>query len=238
MLKKKIFKYSLFALILLNLFFLSALLSFHITLKGEMVSLPDLKGMSMEEAEKELTERKLFIVQGGIQLHDRYERGLIISQDPPADSRIKIFKEVKVILSAGKEKVTVPRIIGSNIQQINQTLHDSGLRKGKISHIHTPKYAAGKIVAQFPLETEDVGINTRISMLVSQGEREKKYLMPDLLGKKIDSVLIQLRELDFRVEHVRHSYYPGLESGIIIKQFPPQGYRIQKRNLITLEVSK
>jgi beta-lactam-binding protein with PASTA domain len=215
MLKKKIFKSALFALILLNLFFLSALLSFHITLKSEMVSIPDLKGKSLEEAENELTKRKLFIVQGGIQLHDQYEQGLIVSQDPPPNSRIKIFKEVKVTLSAGKEKVTVPRIIGRNIQQINQTLHDSGLRKGKISHIHTPKYAAGK-----------------------QGEREKKYLMPDLLGKQIDSVLKQLRELDFRVEHVRHSYYPGLESGIIIKQFPPQGYRIQKRNLITLEVSK
>jgi serine/threonine-protein kinase len=238
MLKKKIFKYALFALILLNLFFISALLSFHITLKGEMVSVPDLKGMPMEEAERELTKRKLFIVEAGIQLHDRYEQGLIISQDPPSDSRIKIFKEVKVTLSAGKEKVSVPRIIGNNIQQINQILHDSSLRKGKISHIHTPKYSAGKIVAQFPLENEEVGINTRISMLVSQGEREKKYLMPDLLGKQIDSILRQLRELDFRVEHVRHSYYPGLDSGIIIKQFPLQGYRIQKRNLISLEVSK
>ena len=32
--------------------------------------------------------------------------------------------------------------------------------------------------------------------------------------------------------------YFCLESGVIIKQYPPQGFRIQKRDRITLEVSK
>jgi beta-lactam-binding protein with PASTA domain len=73
---------------------------------------------------------------------------------------------------------------------------------------------------------------------VSQGEREKKFLMPDLIGKRASVVIEKLKELEFNIGHIRYSYYPGLDSGIIINQYPEPGSRIQRRNLITMEVSK
>jgi len=236
--KKYYWDIPLFILIFLNLFFLSAILSYQFTMKGEMTTLPDLEGKTFDQAKEELFQKKLSIAQSGLQVHEKWERGKIISQDPPAGSKIKLNKVVKVILSTGKEKVLVPNLIGKSFQTINQTLQESGLRKGKISHVHTPKYAAGKIMAQFPQQGQEVGRDTYISFLVSQGEIEKKYLMPDLIGKRAETVVAKLKEMDFRVGDIRYVLYPGLESGIIIKQFPTQGFRIQKRNLITLEVSK
>jgi hypothetical protein len=44
--------------------------------------------------------------------------------------------------------------------------------------------------------------------------------------------------MGFRMAVSGASYYPGLESGIIIRQFPPRGYPDQKMTLITVEVSK
>ncbi|MBE0460213.1 MAG: PASTA domain-containing protein [Candidatus Aminicenantes bacterium] len=203
-----------------------------------MTTVPDLEGKIFDQAKEELFQKKLSIVQSGLQVHEKWEQGKIIFQDPPAGSKIKLNKVVKVILSTGKEKVLVPNFIGKSFQTINQTLQESGLKKGKISHVHTPKYAAGKIMAQFPQQEEEVGRDTYISFLISQGEIEKKYLMPDLIGKRAETVIAKLKEMDFRVGDIRYVLYPGLESGIIIKQFPTQGFRIQKRNLITLEVSK
>jgi len=236
--KKYYWDIPLFILIFLNLFFLSAILSYQFTMKGEMTTVPDLEGKTFDQAKEELFQKKLSIAQSGLQVHEKWERGKIIFQDPQAGSKIKLNKVVKVILSTGKEKVLVPNLIGKSFQTINQTLQESGLRKGKISHVHTPKYAAGKIMAQFPQQGEEVGRDTYISFLVSQGEIEKKYLMPDLIGKRAETVVAKLKEMDFRVGDIRYVLYPGLESGIIIKQFPTQGFRIQKRNLITLEVSK
>lgn len=236
--KKKIYDYIFYILLLLVIFFLSANISFQIVLKGEMVSLPELIGKTMEEAEIELAKKKLFIVQKGIQFDSHREQGKIIFQEPSPGSKIKINKIVRVTLSAGSEKVVVPQLIGTNLQSVNSILEEVGLRKGKISQVHTSKYAAGKIMSQHPQANEEIGRNSRVSLLIGQGEREKRYLMPDLIGKRADRVIAKLKEMDFRVEDLRYSYYPGLESGIIIKQFPPQGFRIQKRNLITLEVSK
>lgn len=236
--KKNAVDVILYILALFNLFFLTAFISYRVTLKGEMVTLPDLSGMSVEDARNALTEMKLSLVQSGFELHDRLEQGLIISQDPPAESRIKINKIVKVIVSSGKEKTIVPQVVGRSLQAVSQELKDVGLLKGKISHVHTPRYSAGRIIAQYPPPMAEVAKNSRLSMLVSQGEKEDQYLMPDLIGKFGPRVINKLRELGFRVGDVRRSYYPGLEAGIIIKQFPPQGFRVQKRNLITLEVSK
>jgi len=203
-----------------------------------MVSVPDIIGNTIEGAKEILAEKKLFLKKSGIRLHERLEEGKIIFQNPLPGSRIRMNKVVHVLLSAGKEKVIVPRMIGRSLQSLNPLLEEAGLRKGKISHIHTLKYSAGKIIAHNPLADEEVPRETPVSFLVSQGEKEKKFLMPDLLGLKSDRIVKRLKEMDFRVGEIRQAYYPGLEAGIIIKQLPPQGYKIKKRSLITLEVSK
>lgn len=203
-----------------------------------MTKIPDLTGITLEEAKKIASEKKFSVIQSGSQIDQEWEKGKIIFQDPPPESKIKLFNEVKVIISAGKEKVEVPSVVGRNFQTIGKYLEEFGLRRGKVSHVHTTKYAAGKIIAQSPLPGDEVARESYISFLVSQGASEVKYLMPDLLGKRADRVIKRLRELGFKVGDIREVYYPGLEAGIIIKQFPPQGYRVQKRNLITLEVSK
>jgi len=235
---RKILNISLYVLVFLNLFFLSAIAAYQITFHGEMVSVPDLEGMSFEDGRVELEENKLVIIHSGIRLHDRYDKGIIIFQDPPPGKKIKLRENVNVILSAGKEKVIVPRMRGRSFQLASSPLQKAGLKKGRDSHIYNRRYSAGRIIAQNPLPEETVPKGTRISFLVSEGEKEKKYLMPDLIGKHAGRVIAQLKNMGFRVSDLRESYYPGIESGIIIKQFPKPGYPVQKRNLITLEVSK
>jgi len=234
----KLYKTVLFSLSLIILFFLSANISYQIIFRGEMVSIPDLVGQTKEEAEQALAKKRLFLVQKGEQFHDLWPEGQIILQDPSPGSKIRVYRKVRVVLSLGSEKVIVPKLIGKNYQSVHVDLSESSLRKGKISHAHTARYAAGRIIAQHPQAGEWTGRNSQVSFLVSLGEREKQYLMPDLIGKRAHRVMDQFKEMDFRVEDLRYTYYPGLEAGIIIKQFPPQGFRIQKRNLITMEVSK
>jgi beta-lactam-binding protein with PASTA domain len=238
MVSQKIYKYLIYSILALICLFLSAIISYQITLKGEMVSIPDLSGKTVEDAREILSIKKLALITSGMELHERIEKGRIIHQDPLPGSRIKINKKVKVILSAGREIVVMPRFIGRSLQAVSQQLPEMGLSKGKISHVHTPSYAAGKIIAQSPAPDAEVARGSRISFLVSQGDREKKYLMPDLIGKRATEAIRKLKEMEFVVGHIRYSYYPGLDAGIIINQYPGPGSRIQRRNLITMEVSK
>jgi serine/threonine-protein kinase len=236
---KKIFEYSQLLLLFFIIFFLSAILFSRIIQKGEMVSVPDLMGKTLTEAKGELAKRKLSLFEKGVEFSDRWERGKIILQDPSAGSKIRVSKVVKVVLSGGSEMIEVPKLVGKSLEAAARILIESGLEKGKVSQIHTSQYAAGRIIAQEPSPSpQKVKRSTPINLLVSQGEVEPKYLMPDLIGKKAGPTIAKLKELGFQVADIRYSYYPGLDPGIIIKQFPPNGYGIAKRNLIALEVSR
>jgi serine/threonine-protein kinase len=236
---RKILNIALYGLVFFNLFFITAIIAYQVTIHGEMSTVPDLKGKTFEEGRTELKSKKLIIIHNGSRLHDRYEKGMIISQDPAPGKKIKLHQEVKVILSAEKEKVIVPRLRGRSFQLISSTLNETGLKKGRGSHVYTRRYSAGRIIAQSPVPGEIIPKGTRISFLVSEGDKERKYLMPDLIGRNADKVIAYLKKKGFRVSDLRESFYPGIESGIIINQlFPKPGYPVQKRTLITLEVSK
>ncbi|MCJ7679700.1 MAG: PASTA domain-containing protein, partial [Candidatus Aminicenantes bacterium] len=130
MLKNKIFPIAFYSLLSVNLFFLTAIISYQITIHGEQVSIPDLSGKTMEEARALLTDKKLTVVQSGLQLHDLYEAGKIILQEPEADVRVKLYEEIRVILSAGKEKVMVPDLQNRMFQAVGPELQEIGLQRG------------------------------------------------------------------------------------------------------------
>jgi len=235
---KKLEDAALYALISLILFFLAANLSSQIILRGELITLPDLKGKNLEEARVELAVKRTAIAIVARQFDLRLEKGRIISQDPGPGSRIKANRTVNVVVSEGSERAAVPRLEGRSLEFAGQILKSAGLRRGRVSQIHTSQYAAGRIIAQQPPADDVVGRNAAVDVLVSQGAWEAMYIMPDLIEKSADSVIRRLKELEFQVAEVHYSYYPGWEPGIILKQTPVAGARILKRNQITLEVSK
>lgn len=236
---QKVIALSQFILALLIVFLSSAVLSSRIIQKGEIVSVPDISGKTLAEAERDLARKRLLLQEKGIEFSDRYERGRIISQEPQAGSKIRTNHAVRVAVSGGSEMVDVPALVGRSLEAASKLLSENGLQRGLISQIHTGRYAAGRIIAQEPAPGgQKIKRTAPLNFLVSQGEIEPKYLMPDLIGRKAGPSLPRLRELGFKVSDVRYAYYPGLEAGVIIKQFPPQGFGISKRGLISLEVSR
>jgi len=236
--KKRLIDISIYALIFANLFFLSAVVFSQIVLKGETVSVPDLAGKTLPEAKALLEKKDLGLARRGTESSDAWEAGRIVRQDPAPGSRIRVTKIVGVVTSTGSRKVAVPALEGRSLEGAVPLLRESGLAKGMITQIHTPRAAAGKVLAQHPPAGEPAERNAPVGLLVSQGEREERYVMPDLIGREAEGTIARLRELEFKIGDIRYSYYPGLGKGIIIRQFPPNGYRIQKRNLVTLEVSR
>jgi serine/threonine-protein kinase len=236
---QKTLAYGQFLLWLLIVFLSSAVFSSRVIQKGEIVSVPDVSGKTLAEAERDLARKRLSIQEKGIEFNDRCERGKIISQEPPAGSKIRVNQPVRVTVSGGSELVEVPALVGRSLEAASKVLGENGLQRGLISQIHTGRYAAGRIIAQEPAPGgQKIKRTTPLNFLVSQGEVEPRYLMPDLIGRKAGPSLPRLRELGLKVADVRYSYYPGLEAGVIIKQFPPHGFGIAKRSLIALEVSR
>jgi eukaryotic-like serine/threonine-protein kinase len=236
--KRILFNAAFYALLFLIVFFLSAILFSQVILKGETVAVPDVTGKTIVQARAELAKKDLSVSQGGSEFNDSLEKGLIIRQEPAPDSRIRVTTVVHVVTSSGSRSVKVPELTRKSLDSVLTLLQSSGLTKGKLTQIHTPLYPAGRIISQNPAPDEVVERGQPVGLLLSQGASEDRYIMPDLIEQRADRALGWLKGLDFKVADVRYRYYPGRSSGFIVGQFPPGGYKIQKRNLITLEVSR
>lgn len=238
MARSKVLNAAIIGLVALNLFFLSAELASKLILRQDMVTLPNFIGKPIEDVRAEASKKGLSLSVAGVQTSGDYARGRVIHQDPSDGSQIRIHKPVRVIISAGSEIVTVPKLEGRSVEASVDILREAGLVRGRMTQIHTTLFPAGRILAQQPLPDVDVPRNSAVGLLVSQGENEAKFLMPDLVYKKASTAIERLKSLEFKVSDIRYVSYPGWEPGIILNQVPPPGFRVQRRNLISLEVSK
>lgn len=238
MAKKLLYNLALSSLLFLILFFLSAVIFSQILLKSEAVTVPDLTGETVAQARAELAKKDLSVAQSGTELSDRWERGLIVRQDPAAGSRIRVTKVVRVVTSSGSEKVTVPDLAGKSLDEALTMLQAAGLLKGKLTQVHTPRLPAGRVLDQKPEPGSVVERSLPVGLLLSQGDVDDRYIMPDLIGLKADGVIGRLNALGFKVADIRYVYYPGASAGLVVKQDPTNGFRVQKRNRISLEVSR
>jgi beta-lactam-binding protein with PASTA domain len=236
--KRILYSLALYSLLFLIVFFLAAIVFSQVILKGETVTVPDITGKTVAQARADLSRKDLSVAQRGSEFDDHMERGLILRQDPAPDSKMRVTEVVQVVTSAGSLQVRVPNLENKSLETALTLLQAGGLFKGKLTQIHSSRYPAGRVIAQKPAPDEAVERNGQVGLLLSQGGREDRYIMPDLIERKADRVLARLKALDFKVADIHYRYYPGRSSGFILGQFPLAGFRIQKRNLITLEVSR
>ncbi len=235
--KNRLYTFGLYALIFLALFFLAANLTTQIFLKGETITVPDLQGKTIQEAKNDLSKLRVSIEVKSTQFSSDTARGRVVSQDPKSGARLKVFQSVQVVVSRGSELVTVPKVTGLAMESVGAALAEAGLRKGAVTLVHNPT-AAGRVLVQFPPAETEAFRDSAVDILVSQGGEDDKFVMPDLISRQGETVRKALTQMGFRVSITGSAYYPGLDPGIIIRQFPPRGFPVQRMTLVTIEVSK
>jgi len=234
----KLYRGILYPLLFLNVFFVCALAASALFLRGESIIVPDVVGKTYAEAREELGRKRISISLLSQRFDSQWPRGAILSQSPPAGAKLKAMRPVRVVLSRGSEQVVVPRLVNRSLEASPALLREAGLIRGSVSFLHSSRYPAGRIITQDPPAEATVQRDTPVDMLVSQGELEEKFVMPDLLGRPAEAVRRHLAAQGFNLTYSGSSYYPGVETGTIIRQSPPKGHALHKRTLISVEVSK
>jgi beta-lactam-binding protein with PASTA domain len=239
MAKNFLYKTAVSSLLFFILFFLSAIIFSQVLLKSELVTVPDLVGRTVVEARTDLQKKDLSLAAKGTETSDRIEKGLIARQDPAAGSRVRVATVIQVFTSSGSGTVVVPDLASKSLDEALTLLQTAGLTKGHVTQVHTPRIPAGRVLLQKPEPGAVVERNVPVGLLLSQGDLEANYVMPDLLVTlRADSVIGRLNAWGFKVADVRYVYYPGQPAGIVVGQDPRPGFPVRKRSRITLEVSR
>ncbi|ACA55147.1 Stk1 family PASTA domain-containing Ser/Thr kinase [Clostridium botulinum] len=151
---------------------------------GKKVEVPNVVGLTKEEAEKVLSEKKLKLVVAQKVKSDKKE-GTILESYPKSGEKVAENSEVRVSISSGKV-VVVPNLKGIELDSAKKTIQDSKLKLGNVKYEFNDNVAAGKIISQTPDVDAEVEEGAEISLVVSNGPEIKYSTVPNLIGKSID----------------------------------------------------
>ena len=216
----------------------SALTAMRFAIRGREVEVPPLVGKGVDQAKDILTRNGLVFKVASSRFSSEVPEGQILAQIPPAGTRLKTNRTVRVLLSLGAQRFAVPNLIGTSLRAAQLTLAQRKLALGKTLYAHTAAGDSSTVVYQSPVPGTQEGADPSVNILISLGPPTDYYIMPDLIGKSADLVASRARNEGFHLGKVNYRKYPGVEPGVVIQQKPQAGNRLTKSDVILLDVSQ
>ncbi|ABS40024.1 Stk1 family PASTA domain-containing Ser/Thr kinase [Clostridium botulinum] len=151
---------------------------------GKKVEVPNVVGLTKEEAEKVLSEKKLKLVVAQKVKNEKKE-GTIIESYPKSGEKVAENSEVRVSISSGNV-VVVPNLKGMELEAAKKAIQDLKLKVGNVKYEFNDNVAAGKVISQTPDIDAELKEGEEISLVISNGPEIKYSTVPNLIGKSID----------------------------------------------------
>ena len=226
------------ALIVLVLFILSIFgtnLILRLTQPKE-TAIPNIVGISKEEAEKKITDNKLVIGEVKEEYNSEYESGYVISQDPAyrENYNIKEGSKINYVVSLGIEEATVPKVVGLTEEEAIKALEDAKL-KYEIKEENSKKVEAGYVIEQETDPDKTVNAGDKVVIHVSLGV--KKITAPSVLGKSEKDATKELKNAGFKVI-VTTQEDTSKDNDTVLKQSIDAGTEVEDESSITITVNK
>ena len=109
---------------------------------------------------------------------DEIEEGKIIRQSPTAGQKLEKGETVIIVVSTGKEDVSVPGVIGLTKDDAISKLSAQNLKYSITSYEYSDKYAEGYVIYQNYGSGEKVPPETVINIKISKGPEPKEEQKP------------------------------------------------------------
>ena len=214
----------------------SALFTMRVVLDSRDVAVPALTGRTLREAEALVAPRGLALRIEGRRHDSGVPADRVVTQEPPPGATLKAHRAVRLWMSLGPKRVSVPRVEGESIRTARAALEQAGVPLARAIEVRDAAPEGTVLVQRPPPGEADIG-EDGASLLVSRG-RDLGYVMPDLIGRDARSVLDALERAGLKVTDVRYRSYPGVAPGIVLRQSPPAGQRVSARAALSLDVSR
>ncbi len=212
------------------------LASMQIAIKAREVTVPDVRGQSVDAATQTLASMGLAVVLDPLR---RADAGVpadhVLSQEPDAGAVIRRQRPIRIRVSDGLRAAPIPAVTGESERAAQIVLAQDRVTVTHTAEIYSTEYPPAQVVAQDPPAKS---LAPAVSLLVNRGEEAVTYVMPDLIGASGTRVAEILRRRLFRVTIVAEVPYPGLPPGTVVRQSPQAGFQMALGDPITLEVSR
>ena len=201
---------------------------------GKEIIVPDVSGMSEDEAQEKLTDAG-FKPTSEFQYDDNVAEGNVISTTPAAHSKAAKDTQVKMIVSKGAQKKTVPDVRGKSEADARSEIQAAGLTVGSTSTQHDDSVAKGNVISQSVTPGKKVSAGTAVNLVLSSGS--DKVSIQNFAGKDEEELLSWASQNGLNASKQKDEYSSNYEEGTIISMSPASG-SVSKGSTITYVLSR
>jgi serine/threonine-protein kinase len=192
-------------------------------------AVPRLAGLTLEQARSALAAVGLVVAEGPTSaFSSEVPKGQVISSEPAAGTRLKAGTPVRLVLSKGKELVTLPDVRGETEAGATAQLQEAGFRVA-VDRVFSDTVRAGLVVAQSPGPGTAEKAST-VTLQVSKGP--DVVTVPNVVGMQEAQAEAALQAAGLRS---RTRQFPG-GSGKVRFTDPSAGSTVKRGSTVTIFV--
>lgn len=204
---------------------------------SEEITVPDFKGMTIEEATEKAEKLGLVIEEGEQVYSPDQEEGYITSQNPAKGTKVTEGKVVTVNISLGKKDGVVPNIVGMDYKKAKKELESYGFELGVVIKVTSTK-PENTVLTQSVEAGNTAERGTKIDIEVSDGKGKELKEVPMLIGKDIDQAKADILAAGFKVGNISYEEVAEYEKNVVSSQQYIAGTELEEGSTIDITISK
>jgi beta-lactam-binding protein with PASTA domain len=162
----------------------------NITRHGESLTVPDITGLKVEDAEKILLSKNLkMMITDSLFFEDKLKNS-VLDQNPSPQSKVKEGRIVYISINSSKAPmVNMPNLIDVSLRQAQVMLQSVGLKPGQL--IYKPDIAKNVVLEQLfnnqkIMDGTKVAKGSIIDLVLGDGLEQGNVSLPDLTGMSLE----------------------------------------------------
>ena len=196
----------------------------------DMKTVPELTGKSQDEAQRSLTEAGLAVGAVTDAYSEDVPQGQVISQSVAAGTSLAHDSAVDIVLSKGRQPLTVPTLSGLSASAAKSAIEDLGLIAAP-TDAYSDTVAEGQVISQQTREGSTLYRGDSVAYTVSKGP--EKVAIPDVVGLQREEARSRLESAGFTVkeEAVLGGFF-----GTVRSSDPAAGTMTKKGSTVTITI--
>ena len=202
---------------------------------GSRVVVPSTVGGSFNEAVASFTPLGLTAVVLENRFDEEIAKGKIIESEPPGGGKVDAGGSVKLIISKGPERYTIPSIAGLTPEAAQGAITKLPLTIGTTTEVFNSEIPKGFVISSTPASGSSVKRDSKVDLLVSKGIEQ--IALVSYVGKSGEQALNELTEAGFNVEP-GYAFSETTPELAVISQSPEGGASANKGGTVKILISK
>jgi serine/threonine-protein kinase len=197
-------------------------------------AVPDVEGLTRKQARAKLRGAG-FRVREREEANEDVRAERVIRTLPPSASEIAVGATVTMVVSTGPEQVTVPNVVGQDVDEARDRLEAAGL-KAEVRREDSSDEDPGTVLRQDPGGQEEVESGSEVTLVVA--EEPEEVSVPDVRGRSESEAVSALSSVGLEVNVEETTVDRPSQDGVVQRQAPRAGQRLERGKRVTITVGR